>query len=310
LIRTFTLEKGFTLVELIIVIAIIGILAALIIPNLTGLLGAGQDETAATELQQVQSSMDIMMAKDGLSSVTPTAATSDMSHFPSNNPLYPRYLRIAATKDTYFCISSGLISSAGTGDSSLQYLVFSESGNVLSDQIYNANRTTGLTGEGVAFNGVNSYVLIPNSAVYNPTTQVSMEAWVYTGEQKSAKIIEKGDWDGQGIDQDKWDGWQAGIYINGDKKYTIDWGQGQPTLNTWYHIAYTYDGSNLRLYINGVECNSLAVSGNLKINTRPVTIGSDGGTQKFFKGTIDQARIYNSTLTKDQILANYNSLKP
>jgi hypothetical protein len=95
----------------------------------------------------------------------------------------------------------------------------------------------------------------------------------------------------------RWDGWQTGVYIKGDKKYSIDRGLGRPTLNTWYHVAYTYDGSNLRLYVNGVAVNSLAVSGSLKVNTRPVSIGADGSAQKFFNGAIGQARIYNSALT-------------
>jgi prepilin-type N-terminal cleavage/methylation domain-containing protein len=302
-------QNGFTLVELIIVIAIMGILAAIILTNLTGLSGTGKDEAAAAEFIIVQSSMDAMMAKDGLTSVTATAATNDMSVFPSNSPLYPRFLRTLITKVSYSCIASGLINSAGTGGTP-HYLVFSASDNVLSEQIHNATWTTGLTDKGIAFNGTNSYVSVPNSPTFNLTSQISMEAWVYTSEQKEAKIIEKGDWDGQGIDQDKWDGWQAGVFINGDKKYSLDWGRGQPTLNTWYHLAYTYDGSSLRLYVNGLECNSLSVSGSLRVNTRPVTLGADGGTQKFFKGTIDQAGIYNTALSGDQILAHYNALKP
>jgi len=203
-----------------------------------------------------------------------------------------------------------ILATRGDNNAGSQYLVFSQSDNVLDGNMHNAVWVDGLTGEAIAFNGTNSYVLVPNSAAFNPTTQVSMEAWVYAGEQKTAKIIEKGDWDGQGIGQDKWQGWQADIVTVGGQKYSVDWGQGRPALNTWYHVAYTYDGSNLRLYVNGVAVNSLAVSGSLKVNTRPVSIGADGSAQKFFNGTIDQARIYSSALTAEQILAHYDALKP
>jgi hypothetical protein len=107
-------------------------LAAFIIPNIAGLLGSGQDEAAAQELKLVQSSMDVMMAKDSLSSVSATAASNDMSIFPSNNPLYPRYLRAATTKAFYSCTSSGLVSSSGTSGAAVPAYLFSNSLNNLT----------------------------------------------------------------------------------------------------------------------------------------------------------------------------------
>ena len=110
-------NKGFTLVELLIVVAILGVVAAAVLINAGVFADEGETEAALAEKVTVQTAMDVMMAKAGLSSVTAvTTATSNMASFPDGtNPLYPTYIRTTTTTGTYTCDTTGLVTQASTG---------------------------------------------------------------------------------------------------------------------------------------------------------------------------------------------------
>ena len=68
-------------------------------------------------------------------------------------------------------------------------------------------------------------------------------------------------------------------------------------VNTWTHLAATYDGATLRLYVNGVQVASGARSGSLAPSTRPLQIGGDSVYGQNFAGLIDDVRVYHVALT-------------
>jgi len=75
-------ERGFTLVELLVVLAIMAILIAIVVPNLAGLTGGAQETACEQEFDTVQMAMDVLMTNNSAVSVTaggPFALTSTSS---------------------------------------------------------------------------------------------------------------------------------------------------------------------------------------------------------------------------------------
>ena len=79
-------EKGFTLIELLIVVAILGVLAAVVIPNVSRFMGAGEEEAAKTELDNIQTAVVAMMVDNKLTLLpNPVGeATNNMGAFPDD----------------------------------------------------------------------------------------------------------------------------------------------------------------------------------------------------------------------------------
>jgi hypothetical protein len=76
--------------------------------------------------------------------------------------------------------------------------------------------------------------------------------------------------------------------------------------NTWVHVAGTYDGTALRIYVNGALNATLAVTGATCANTEPLGVGAKNRTatgvvEAYFDGRIDDLRVYNRALSAAEI---------
>ena len=85
-------QAGFTLIEMIVVVGIIALLAAIIIPNVMRFAGSGEQGAKAVELYNVQEAMDLMMAENQVFAINPhdssssSAATNAWTSLPTGSP--------------------------------------------------------------------------------------------------------------------------------------------------------------------------------------------------------------------------------
>ena len=78
-------------------------------------------------------------------------------------------------------------------------------------------------------------------------------------------------------------------------------------LNTWTHLAVTYDGTTLRMFVNGVQVSSGTVDRRGDHGTGALRIGGNSVWGEYFKGLIDEVRIYNRALTASEIQGTCNT---
>jgi hypothetical protein len=90
-------------------------------------------------------------------------------------------------------------------------------------------------------------------------------------------------------------------YVGGERDAR---GPAAIATGTWTHLATTYDGSTVRLYVNGAEVRALGAGGAMAVSTGPLKLGGNALWNEWFAGTMDDVRIYNRALTSAQIQAD------
>lgn len=163
-------------------------------------------------------------------------------------------------------------------------------------------------------------VLIPDAPVLNPTSSMTVSTWFYannvsTGVQRIVSKFASGGYSlyitGSGtVDGCGDNNLCAKVRVNGADTYAI---VPSSTLNNqnWYHLAMSYDGTNVRLYINGsVAATSANTSGPITTAAVPLCFGTNNATcgSNFLNAAnIDDVRLYNRALTQSEIQNLYRS---
>jgi glucose/arabinose dehydrogenase len=190
------------------------------------------------------------------------------------------------------------------------------SGTSLLDRSGNANTgavegeatwsTAGHSGGALWFDGVNDRVTIADAPELDLTNGMTLEAWVKPALADQWRAV---------IAKEKAGGSSYALYasdpadspvINVFKGVQDVRAGGSPlALNRWSHLAATYDGTELRLFVNGLLVGTQPMTGPMDASALPLYLGGHetfGG--EWFKGLIDDIRIYNRALGDNEITAD------
>ena len=164
--------------------------------------------------------------------------------------------------------------------------------------------TAGKYGKAILFNGTSSLVSVANSPMLQLRTAMTLEAWVHptrlTGVWRD--VIYKGV-DNYYLEADSTNVKPATRSAGGSALF----GTGKLKTNEWTHLAGTYDGATMRLYVNGVQVSSRTQTGQIPISTSALQIGGDSIYGQYFPGTIDEVRVYQRALSASEIQRDMNT---
>jgi hypothetical protein len=194
-----------------------------------------------------------------------------------------------------------------------------ESGNGNNGTVSGATLTTGRKGDAngaYSFDGSNDFISVADDPTLDLSSALSISVWIYPegGLVDGDSIVEKRETDGWG----RYAVWTRvtvapGVQFGGND------GIGPQTdprvissatigLDDWYHIVGTFDGSKLRIYVDGVPAGEADQTESFTQSDQPLYIGADPlpPDNKFFQGRIDDLRLYNRALDQSEIDLLFN----
>ncbi|MFA5908367.1 MAG: LamG-like jellyroll fold domain-containing protein [Vicinamibacterales bacterium] len=181
-------------------------------------------------------------------------------------------------------------------------------GGALSNATWTAS---GRFGSALTFNGSSSWVTVADANSLDFTTGMTLSAWVrptsVSGDYRTVMLKERAPGLSYALYGTDGASRPPAGYINTGGSDLAAIGPSNLAVNTWTHLALSYDGATMRLYVNGSLANSRSAAGSIQTSTGALRIGGNGVWGEYFAGSIDEVRAYNRALTQAEIQADLNT---
>lgn len=198
-------------------------------------------------------------------------------------------------------------------DSALGFTADSSSNNLSATATALASASSAVIPGAIALNGTTSTLAIDNAAALNPSS-ISVEAWVKTTSSGTAAIFNK-DQSAGGTNRV----WQ--FRLNAGKPEFIPFSatsnataSSPDAINddAYHHVCGTWDGANIRIYVDGVLKGTTALSGTLRTGqTNKAFIGrGENASPLYFPGSIDEVRLSPVARSLDWIRSSWENQRP
>jgi hypothetical protein len=185
------------------------------------------------------------------------------------------------------------------------------SGNGNTGTVSGATLTTdrhGAANGAYSFDGVDDYISVADSNSLDLAGALTVAAWVKPADVTTNihyEILRKnGSASGYLLAFQEYGAYLT-LGINSNATYESDTPITASALTDggWHFVAGTYDGADLKVYVDGVLVGTKAQTGAVGTNANSLFIGSSTGAYEFFEGALDEIMIYNKALTQTAITA-------
>jgi hypothetical protein len=154
--------------------------------------------------------------------------------------------------------------------------------------------TTGPHGRAVSFNGTQDAIEVNNAAELNPTSAITIAAWINAKDwDGNRRIVQKGSND----DQYRFTADSGKLVFDLAGVSSLE--APLPSTGQWHHVAATYDGQSMVIYVDGEVAAHADCAGEIATTDDPLVFGSktaQAGATDHFSGQIADLRIYNQAL--------------
>jgi prepilin-type N-terminal cleavage/methylation domain-containing protein len=211
------------------------------------------------------------------------------------------------SQSVYHSLGANLVGKWDFDNSATDTSGYGNDGTLMYGVAYSTTTPQSVVGSGsgkysLSLDGVDDYVDVGSESSLSPSSGITIEAWAKadTLTSSSDTIVYKSNAYALGVGS-------AGTICFALNITLFQCGYsdaGEFTTGHWYHVVGTYDGANWRIYKNGSEIKSGALSGAIVTNANTVKIGEETSSYNW-DGLIDDVRIYDYQLSAREIREHY-----